>query len=53
VHHHFHRHDDNPANLVGLAVVGINGICLAFSPIANTNIFGHYFGIKFCHDGHS
>jgi hypothetical protein len=51
--YHFHRNDDNPTNLVGSAVVGVDGICPAFLPIANTNIFGHYFGIEFCHDGHS
>jgi hypothetical protein len=44
--YHFHCHNDNLANLVGLGVVGVDGICPAFLPITNTNIFGHYFGIS-------
>ncbi len=51
--YYFHHQDDNPSNLVGLAVVSIGKICPAFTPIANTNIFGHYSGVVFWQDGHT
>ncbi len=53
VKYFFHCHDDNPANLVGSAVVSVNGLCPPFNPIANTNVLGHYFGIKFKHNGNT
>jgi hypothetical protein len=51
--YYFHRPNDKPSNLVGSAVMSVGGICPALTPIVNTNIFGHYFGIQFCHDGHT
>jgi hypothetical protein len=51
VKYYLHRHDDNPANLVGAAVVSTDGHCSPFNPVANTNIFGHYFGIEYICDG--
>jgi hypothetical protein len=47
VKYYLHRHDNNPANLVGSAVISIDRICLPFNPIANTNVFGNYFGTKY------
>jgi hypothetical protein len=40
-------------NLVGSAVLRDVDLCPPFNPIANTNVFGHYFGIKFKHNGHT
>jgi hypothetical protein len=51
--YHFHRHDDNPSNLVRSAVISADGICPAFQPIVKPNIFGHYFGVEFRHNNHS
>jgi hypothetical protein len=51
VDYYLHRHNDNPANLVGSAVICVDGLCPPFNPIANTNIFGHYFGIKYRWEG--
>ncbi len=53
VKYYLHCHDDNLSNLVGLAVLSVDNLCPPFNPIANTNVFGHYFGIKFKHDGHT
>ncbi len=51
--YYFHCWDDNPLNLFGSAVISVDRICTTFKPIANTNIFCHYCGIKFCHNGHT
>jgi hypothetical protein len=51
VDYYLHRHDNNPANLVGSAVICIDGLCPPFNPIANTNVFGHYFGIEYRWEG--
>jgi hypothetical protein len=51
--YYFHQQNNDPANLVGSAVIDVDSICPAFLPLASANIFGHYFGIKFQHDGHS
>jgi hypothetical protein len=53
VKYYLHRYNDNPSNLVGLAVLSVDNLCPPFSPIANTNVFGHYFDIEFKHDGHT
>jgi hypothetical protein len=53
VKYYLHRHDDNPSNLVGSAVLSDVNLCPPFNLIANTNVFGHYFGIEFKHDGHT
>jgi len=53
VKYYLHRHDDNPSNLVGYAVFSDIHLCPPFNPITNTNVFGHYFGIEFKHDGHT
>ncbi len=47
VDYYLHRHDDNPADLVCSAVICVDGICPPFNPIANTNVFGHYFGTEY------
>jgi hypothetical protein len=51
--YYFHHPDDNPSNLVGSAVMSVGRICPAFTPIINMNIYGHYFSIKFHHNGHT
>ena len=43
----------NPSTLVGSAVISDIDLCPPFNPITNTNVFGHYFGIKLKHDGHT
>jgi hypothetical protein len=53
VKYYLHRHDDNPSNLVCFAILSDIDLCPPFNPILNTNVFGHYFGIKFKHDGHT
>ena len=53
VKYYLHCHDDNPSNLVGSAVFSDIDLCPPFNPITNTNGFGHYFGIKFMHNGHT
>jgi hypothetical protein len=39
--------------LVELAVLSVDNLCPPFNPITNTNVFGHYFGIEFKHNGHT
>ena len=39
--------------MVGSAVFSDIDLCPPFNPITNTNVFGHYFGIEFTHDGHT
>ncbi len=51
VNYYLHCHNNNPANLVGSAVISVDGICLLFNPIANTIVFGHYFSIEYKYDG--
>jgi hypothetical protein len=51
--YHLHRAQDNPNVLVGSVVASIDGLCPAFDPTSNLNLFGHYFGLEFAHDGHS
>jgi hypothetical protein len=51
VKYYLYRRDDNPANLVGATVVSTDGHCPPFNPVANTNIFGHYFRIEYICDG--
>ena len=53
VRYYLHCHDNNPSNLVGSAVVSVNNLCPPFTPLMHTNVFGHYFGIEFKHDGHT
>ncbi len=51
--YYFHRWDDNRSNPVSSAVISVDGICRSFTPIANINIFCHYFGIEFWHSWHT
>ncbi len=51
VNYYLHCHNDNPVNLVGSAVISVDGICPPVNPIANTNVFGQYFGIEYKYDG--
>ena len=48
-----HLPDSNPSMVVGLAVVCSDGLSPPFVPDENANLFGHYFGIEFQHDGHT
>jgi hypothetical protein len=45
--YYFHCRDANPLNLVGSAVISVDRICPAYTPIANANIYCHYFGVIF------
>jgi hypothetical protein len=51
--YNLHHKQDNPTVLVGSAVVDVDRSCPAFSPNVNSNIFGHYFEVKFVHNGHT
>ncbi len=53
VHYHLYHPDANPFILVGSAVISTDGLCPAFLSDDDLNIFGHYFGIKFTHEGHT
>jgi hypothetical protein len=48
-----HLPDSNPSIVVSSAVVCSNGLSPPFAPDENVNLFGHYFGVKFQHDGHT
>jgi hypothetical protein len=52
VGHYLHRANNNPNVLAGSAVIHLDGLCPAFDPTDNPNLFGHLFGIEFTHDGH-
>jgi hypothetical protein len=52
VSYYLHRENDNPNVLAGYAVIHLDGLCPAFDPTDNPNLFGHLFGIEFMHDGH-
>jgi hypothetical protein len=51
--YYIHCNQDNFNVLVELAVANLYGLCPAFDANKNSNLFGHYFGIKFAYDGHS
>ena len=48
-----HLLDSNPSIVVSSAVVCSDGLSPSFAPDKNSNLFGHYFGIEFQHDGHT
>jgi hypothetical protein len=50
--YYLHRACDNLHVLAGSSVVHLNGLCPAFNPTDNQNLFGHFFGVEFMHDGH-
>jgi hypothetical protein len=50
--YYLHRECNNPHVLVGSSVVCLDGLCPAFNPTDNQNLFGHFFGVEFTHDGH-
>ncbi len=52
VMYNLHREHDNPAVLVGSAVIDTNGLCPVINPNVNLK-FGNYFGVEFIHDGHT
>ena len=39
--------------LLGSSVVSLDGLCPAFDPTDNQNLFGHLFGIEFAYDSHA
>ena len=51
--HYLHRPDHNPSSNVGLSVISVDGLCPPFVPDETPNLFGHHYGIKFLHDGHT
>ncbi len=53
IFYNLHREHDNPSILPGASVVNVDGLCPEFDAHKNTNLFGHHFGIKFIHDGHT
>jgi hypothetical protein len=42
-----HRANNNPNFLAGSAVIHLDGLCSAFDPSDNLNLFGHLFSIEF------
>ena len=48
-----HLPDSNPSIVVGSVVVCYDGLSPSFAPDETSNLFGHYFGIEFQHDGHT
>jgi hypothetical protein len=50
--YYLHREQDNPNVLRGAAVMKLDGLCPPIDPADSSNLFGHYFGIEFVHDGH-
>jgi hypothetical protein len=50
--YYLHRHCNNPHVLAGSSVVRLDGLCPAFDPTDNQYLFGHFFGVKFTHNGH-
>jgi hypothetical protein len=51
--YHLHRAQDNANVLIGFAVTSVDGLCPAFDPTSNSNLFGYYLGVEFTHAGHS
>jgi hypothetical protein len=52
VGYYLHRANDNPNILAGSAVIHLDGLCPAFDPTDNPNLFSHLFGIEFMHNSH-
>ncbi len=50
--YYLHRDCNNLHILVGFSVVCLGGLCPAFNPTDNQNLYGHFFGVEFMHDGH-
>jgi hypothetical protein len=53
ISYNLHRKYNNPSILLGTSVINVDGLCPEFDAHKNTNLFGHHFGIKFIHDGHT
>ncbi len=53
VRYHLHRPDADALVIPGSAVISIDGLCPEFNACSNSNIFQHYFGIKFHHKNHT
>jgi hypothetical protein len=53
ISYNLHHEHDNPSILPGASVVNVDSLCPEFNAHENTNLFGHHFGIKFIHDGHT
>ncbi len=50
---HLHRGNANSSILAGSSVLSGESLCPPFEACPNQNLFQHYFGIKFHHDGHT
>jgi hypothetical protein len=48
--YNLHCKHNNQSVLVGSAVIDTNGLCPAFNPNANLNLFENYFGLGFVHN---
>jgi hypothetical protein len=53
VQYSLHCPDTDELVTVGAKVLSLDGLCPAFNACLNPNIFQHYFGLKFHHEGHS
>ncbi len=51
--YYLHRPNVDPSVFIGLTIVSVDGLCPPFQPTENSNLFGHYFGVEFVHDGHT
>ncbi len=47
-----HCPDTDDSVTLGSEVTSVDGLCSAFNACPNPNIFQHYFGIEFHHEGH-
>ncbi len=47
-----HRPDIDDSVTLGSKVISVDGLSPAFKACPNPNIFQHYFGIEFHHEGH-
>ncbi len=51
--YHIYRAGSNETILIGLDVISVDGLCLAFNACLNSNIFWTYFGIESVYNGQS
>ena len=53
IKYHLHRGNANGSILAGSSVLSGESLCPPFEACPNQNLFQHYFGIEFHHDGHT
>jgi hypothetical protein len=53
IKYHLHRGDADSSILQGSSVLLGDSLCPPFEACPNRNLFQHYFGVEFHHDGHT